>query len=657
MPHRTLRYAQSLLSRSLICSVVFCAVLAVFTPASLAPLAGHVSLICGDGIRAAAINRVTDPAKFAFHPTALQGYGISQSLLAQSTTSFQNESGWIQHIREIGLLAAFVLAETVLIVFVLLEVKAWRRAQNSLTRRLELEQMISEMSSRLAVSPPERIDEEIEAGLKRVMQLENADRACWYQKPEDRDAHERRYCVHKENIPLPPDVVTREETPWVTTQLLAGEAIVLNHIEDLPAKAERDKEFLSKISVKSVALFPSTSGPTSTGLLALASLSSEKQWSLGLASQLGVLASLIASATQRKSAQEGQNESDRRFLRLFLGAPIGIALENLSGGLVFVNPALCNLLGYSADELHGKSCAEFSHPEDVEKEYPLFEQLRQGRIDHYQIQKRFFRKRGGEIWGRVSVSLLKGPNGDSPHVLGMVEDITERRAAEEKLKEAQVDLRRLAGNLMRAQDEERQRISRELHDDIGQRLSLVSLGLDSLENNLSGREAFAQLSKLRDEIEDLATDIHHISHELHSSKLQHLGLAAAVKDLCRNVSQQYGIAIEVSADAQLKHLPFDVALCLYRVAQEALNNVAKHSKSREALVQLTEVAGLVRLRIADRGIGFESSVPSLGIGLASMRERLRTIGGELLIHSRLGEGTEVVAQVHRAELAFAAGTT
>jgi PAS domain-containing protein len=348
MPHRTLRYAQSLLSRSLICSVVFCTVLAVFTPASLAPLAGHVSLICGDGIRAAAINRVIDPAKFAFHPTALQGYRISQSLLAQSTTSFQNESGWIRHIREIGLLAAFVLAETVLIVFVLLEVKAWRRAQNSLTRRLELEQMISEMSSRLAVSPPERIDEEIEAGLKRVMQLENADRACWYQKPEDRDAHERRYCVHKENIPLPPDVVTREETPWVMTQLLAGEAIVLNHIEDLPAKAERDKEFLSKISVKSVALFPSTSGPTSTGLLALASLSSEKQWSLGLASQLGVLASLIASATQRKSAQEGQSESDRRFLRLFLGAPIGIALENLSGGLVFVNPALCNLLGYSA---------------------------------------------------------------------------------------------------------------------------------------------------------------------------------------------------------------------------------------------------------------------------------------------------------------------
>jgi PAS domain S-box-containing protein len=507
----------------------------------------------------------------------------------------------------------------------------------------------------LTVVPPNELNFEIEQGLSRVMELEDADRVCWYVNPEASSRYERRHSVYRPNAGMAPHHVVREHVPWIMERLLRGECVVINRLDDLPPQARDDKQFLQELSTKSVALFPSTFGLGARGLLAMASISEEQHWSADLGRQFGLLSSVIASEVQRKEAQEAQSDSDLRFESLFQSAPIGIALESIKGNIVFVNPALCTILGYEAHELQGKSCSDFSDPEDYLMEQPLLQQLLDGKTDYYRVQKRFHCKNGNEIRARVSVSLLKNRAGEPSLVMGMLEDITEQVIAEGKLSEAQDHLQRLNMRLLKAHDEERHRISRELHDDIAQRLSLLTLDLDVLSQEMTSQpQSLARIVKLRSDTEELATDVHQLSHQLHSSKLQHLGLGAALKDLCKNLSEQQGLKIDFGADARLSSLPSEVELCLFRIAQESLNNVLKHSRSSRAQVQLSEIDGIVQLKVSDEGIGFSSKNPSDGIGLDSMRERLKAVGGQLIIQSAAGRGTQVVAEVQSSKSPLAA---
>lgn len=553
------------------------------------------------------------------------------------------------------LLTTTIVIEAALILFLVYEARKRRRTHAAQAHWLQLEQMISELSARLTVVPSKELNFEIEQGLSRVMALEGADRVCWYVNPEGSSRYERRYSVHRPNAGMAPHHVVREQVPWIMERLLRGECVVINRLDDLSPQAQDDKEFLQKLSTKSVALFPSTFGLGARGLLAVVSVSEERHWSAELGRQFGLLSSVIASEVQRKEAQEAQSDSDLRFERLFQGAPIGIALESINGNIIFVNPALCAMLGYEAHELQGKSCSDFSDPEDYLMEQPLLQQLLDGKIDYYRVQKRFHCKNGNEIRARVSVSLLKNREGEPSLVMGMLEDITEQVNAEGKLSEAQDHLQRLNIRLLKAHDEERHRISRELHDDIAQRLSLLTLDLDVLSQEMTSQsQSLARIVKLRSDTEELATDVHQLSHQLHSSKLQHLGLGAALKDLCKNFSEQQGLKIDFGADARLPALPSEVELCLFRIAQESLNNVLKHSRSSHAQVQLSEIDGIIQLKVSDEGIGFSSKSPSDGIGLDSMRERLKAVGGQLIIHSAAGRGTQIVAEVQSTKSSLSA---
>jgi signal transduction histidine kinase len=145
--------------------------------------------------------------------------------------------------------------------------------------------------------------------------------------------------------------------------------------------------------------------------------------------------------------------------------------------------------------------------------------------------------------------------------------------------------------------------------------------------------------------EELATDIHELSHELHSSKLRHLGLPAALKELARKTSSQQDLRIDFHAGPLPKNLSPELAMCLFRVGQEALSNVIKHSQTRNVEMDVTRTNGRIVLKIKDFGIGFEPEVSSSGIGLSTMRERLRMFGGNLLVNSSPGKGTEIIAEV------------
>jgi PAS domain S-box-containing protein len=576
------------------------------------------------------------------------------------------------------------------------------------------------------------------------------------------------------------------------------------------------------------------------------------------------------------------------FYDAFRASPIGIAVENLEGRPLFVNPALCSMLGFTEEEMCNKHCVEFSPPEDAQKDWALFEQLRAGKIDHYHLDKRFFRRDGSLIWGRLSISLLNSR--PSPLVVAMVEDITEKKAVQETLelatkqmtavarcsrdfrylwanqvladmiqrpldeivgcpivdvlgtetfealrlhferalagekvtyeeevnyrgigrrwisatytptldasgvadgwvavmvdvterKRAEEALRRSEGylaeaerlahsggwawdvrtgdafwskemffilgydpektrpsvshflarvhpedrlrveqivkeetagstvdvvsdyrivlpdgtikhlhviahpvmnesgevvevvgtsmdvterklaeealatvsqRLIEAQEEERTRIARELHDDINQRLALLAVNLETLKQDLPASEhrARRRIEEANKHVEDLGSDIQALSHRLHSSKLEYMGLEAAAAGFCRELSERQNVEIDFHCQDIPSKLPPAIALCLFRVLQEALHNAVRHSGARHFEVSLTNEPDEIQLSVEDRGVGFdpEKAANGHGLGLTSMRERLKLVGGQLLIQSMLQSGTTIHARVPR----------
>ncbi len=231
--------------------------------------------------------------------------------------------------------------------------------------------------------------------------------------------------------------------------------------------------------------------------------------------------------------------------------------------------------------------------------------------------------------------------------------IEERKAVETELSQSRAILQEnfkvtqdLASRLLNAQEEERRRIARELHDDIGQRLALVCFGLDELKGGLPAgfENANNPANSLIAEVQSIADDIHGISHQLHSSTLETLGLEATLKNLCLSIARQYHTSVQFQS-VDLQELPAELKLCLFRVAQEALNNAVRHGKAKRIEVSLQRVEDILSMKIIDEGEGFDPATLSSGLGLMSMQERVRFSGGKVSVESRPGIGTQVHAEL------------
>jgi signal transduction histidine kinase/DNA-binding NarL/FixJ family response regulator len=233
-------------------------------------------------------------------------------------------------------------------------------------------------------------------------------------------------------------------------------------------------------------------------------------------------------------------------------------------------------------------------------------------------------------------------------IAGLLIQRAKRRRSEVALREGQQELRSLTGRLLEAQEAERRRIARELHDDLNQSLAFLALELDLLgQDPATTAEVADRVQELSARVKELSAAVHGLSHQLHPSKLEQLGLVAALGGLCKELTQSHGLEVKFTHHPGLGVVPSDAALCLYRIAQEALRNVAKHSRSRHASVELSGTADAVRLRVADDGAGFDpgSAAGNGGLGLVSMRERLNLVGGEIAIDSRPSGGTRIDVHV------------
>ncbi len=240
-----------------------------------------------------------------------------------------------------------------------------------------------------------------------------------------------------------------------------------------------------------------------------------------------------------------------------------------------------------------------------------------------------------------SIHTLGGPvkaGSSMIRLAGTLQDITERKHAESVLQN-------LAGQLIKAQEEERGRIGRELHDHVSQRLGIVAIRLDELRRISAAKVAGLdrRLEEALRQINEITGDIHRLSHRLHSATLYDLGLVPAIRRLAEEFSEHHHVEVECTFSSIPRRLPPDVALCLFRIAEEALSNVARHSGAASAQVHLARNADGIHLMITDTGVGFDARAASdkACLGLVSMRERCRPIRANVLVHSTPGRGTTV----------------
>jgi signal transduction histidine kinase len=240
--------------------------------------------------------------------------------------------------------------------------------------------------------------------------------------------------------------------------------------------------------------------------------------------------------------------------------------------------------------------------------------------------------------------------------VAFVTDITERKLAENALRESEAAarigeqrMRVLSAGLLAAQEKERKRISRDLHDDLNQRLAMLAVHVAQLETEIpeSKSDIRAHLHTLQASLTGLSDDVRRTAYQLHPSVLEHLGLAAAVESYCADFSKQETVQVRFTKRNVPSKIPEGVALCLYRVVQESLRNVARHSAAAKAVVTLSGSKSGLHLTIGDSGKGFDPNAQKRkgGLGLVSMEERVRAVDGSLTIATRPGDGTRIEIRI------------
>jgi signal transduction histidine kinase len=269
------------------------------------------------------------------------------------------------------------------------------------------------------------------------------------------------------------------------------------------------------------------------------------------------------------------------------------------------------------------------------------------RRESFQIQYRLRRHDGEYRWmSDIGVPRFN-PDGSFAGYIGSCVDVTDRKLAEEALAN-------MGRKLIEAHEEERTWIARELHDDINQRIALLTIELERWHQHVpsSAVDFHDHIHQARERLSDISKDIQALSHRLHSSKLEYLGIVAAANSFCKELSEQQKVLVEFSHSDMPHSVPWEISLCIFRVLQEALQNAVKHCDDRRIKADLRGTPDEIQLTVSDLGTGFDpqDAANRYGLGLISMRERLRLVNGQLFINSAPGRGTTIRASVpFRAE--------
>lgn len=358
----------------------------------------------------------------------------------------------------------------------------------------------------------------------------------------------------------------------------------------------------------------------------------------------------IRDALALYKAAEQVRESETRLRGIFYGAAIGIALFSLEGQIVEPNPALTKITGFSGEELctfYLKDLFGHSAGSHINE---LFSELIAGRRDLFQIEERFGHKAGKDLWIRMTVSRYKDDQMPVEFGVGLFEDITEKKLAEEEVKRTGWQMRELSRKILEAQENERKLVAQEIHDSIGGSLAAIKFALEEKlepKEQTPSSEAIS-LEKIISYVDEAINESRRISVNLRPSLLDDLGLLATVSWFCREFEKVHlDLQIEQQLEVEENEIPEMAKVVIYRVLQEAMNNVAKHSDATRVRLHLAKTDDRIEFSIADNGAGFDpeekfsESTTVSGFGLLGMRDRTILCDGRFEIASQKGKGTTV----------------
>lgn len=374
------------------------------------------------------------------------------------------------------------------------------------------------------------------------------------------------------------------------------------------------------------------------------------------------LVGMIEDIDQKKRMLAELQVSEARFRAMFDNTAVGVALMSLDRHILQINPTVTRITGYSPEEMLATNPSHLVVEEDRYLDADLYQELVAGTRDQYLMEKRYIRKDGSLFWGRVNFALVRDVDKTPMYIVGIIEDINEEKSAAERLaaQEAQhfrllerriaerTEELNLANERLRekaAQDAvaaERTRLARDLHDAVTQTLFSTTLIADVLPAiwEINPPEAKRRLEELRQLTRGALAEMRTLLVELRPNALIEVPLPTLLRQLTEALTGRARIDIQLSVEGECK-LPADVQVGLYRMAQEALNNVIKHARASQVVVTLRAGNG-VRLTVADNGEGFDpTTVTGDHLGLKIMRERTEAIGAKLSVYSEPGEGTQI----------------
>jgi PAS domain S-box-containing protein len=355
--------------------------------------------------------------------------------------------------------------------------------------------------------------------------------------------------------------------------------------------------------------------------------------------ETGRCADLIG--TVRDVTERKRSENQLLFINKAIeSAKDAIWISDAQGHYFYQNKALSDLFGFATAEEFDAAGGEPAVTKDPEVAREMFEKIMSGKSWEGELQ--MVTKSGHAFPAYERADAIKNSAGEVIGLIGIITDLTERKLAEEALKG-------MSGKLLEAQEQERSRIARELHDDINQRLALLSIEIQRVRNvsPVTYGELRSRMDELGKRTSEISAVVHFLSHELHSSRLEYVGLVSAMKGFCKEFCDKHKVEIDFSNEGIPSGIPPEISQCLFRITQEGLHNALKHSGVKFFEVKLHGSPAEIRLTVRDSGVGFEPELAkgTPGLGLISMRERVRLVKGTISITSKPQSGTEINVRV------------
>ena len=516
-----------------------------------------------------------------------------------------------------------------------------------LESRLAFETLISDTSAALLAAPAARLQPAIRHALASVRSFFRADRCALLAVSADQQFVNVQFESSAGGVePVSQDLNLVDLFPWSRQTLLVERAPVrIARMGDLPPEADVERRGWELMSIKSALTLPIETGAGDLHLIVLNTVHKEREWPDAFVARLRVLGEMLVGALERQETLAGLRAAQARLASGAELAGLGHYEVDYGAGVAAVDARFRELCGLPAGELSGLQSVEFwlqrLHPDDRERVADIRAQLHDGSLERSSVEYRYLHPTLGELWiHHLAIIATRDDAGKAVLTYGVLRDVTVRKGIE-------IEQRDLSRLLIQAHEEERALLARELHDDITQRLAVLAIEVGSAEKAAPKGPSSSALRSVREGLVKMSEDVHALAYQLHPSVLAELGLLEALRAECERRGRQSDVDFSLALDPLTCSVGRDEALCLFRVAQEALGNVVRHADAQSASVMLREVDGGLLLGISDDGVGFDPSAPRQGrsLGLASMRERVALVNGTVDIESTPGQGTAIVAWI------------